>query len=71
MHVQFQSSHFSWEYVVVLSVLVTASVLMITYFQGVSSYDTYGSELFSGKTVSCHNLKRAKYVPTRNKRILV
>jgi len=71
MHVQFQSSHFSWEYVVVLSVLVNASVLMIYYFQGLSSLDTYGNELFCSKSVSCHNLKLAKYVPTGNNRILV
>jgi hypothetical protein len=56
---------------VILSVLVIASVLMISYFQGLSSHDTYGSELSCIKTVSCHNLKLAKYVPTGNIRILV
>jgi uncharacterized protein (UPF0333 family) len=68
---QFQSSHFSLEYMLVLSVLVTASVLILSYFQGLSSCDTYSSELFCSKNVSCHDLKLANNVPTRNNRIFV
>jgi hypothetical protein len=69
--VQFQSSHFSWKCMIALSILVAASVLMISYSQGLSSCDNTAVSCFVVRLSYIMTGIPANNVPIKNNRIVV